>query len=193
MWQAWLSICGLYSNRIAPSVNAPRYSIDRRAYRGLLHPHEDSHQAGIAVVCLFNLVVRPGLPPLFSERACLRIECNSHDRGTIDDWKDLMEESTESLAFVHGTRMIYLILAIGLKCIMFRWDPTSTLSSQPLKFPAHGEGDCSLVDLRIRPLDQDRYIEAGQDGRLTIEPRHAHSLDYWSLDPNTNMPMNWDS
>lgn len=151
MWQAWLSICGLYSNRIAPSVNAPRYSIDRRAYRGLPHPHEDNHQACIAVVRLPNLVVRPGLPSLFPERACLRIECNSHDRGTLDDWKDLMEESTESLAFVHGTRMIYIILAIGLKWTIFRWDQTSTLSSQPLEFLAHGEDGGFLLTYMYVP------------------------------------------
>lgn len=125
----------MYFNIIAPSVNAPGYIIDRRAYHDLLPSHEDSHQAGLAVVRFSNLVVRPGLPPLFSERDCFWIECNAHDRNA---------GRVERLAFFRGTRMVYLILAIGLKWI-FRWDPTSTLGSQLLEFPAHGEGDCPLV------------------------------------------------
>ncbi len=41
----------------------------------------------------------------------------------MEDWKALMEETVQNIGAVHPTTRMHLILALGLKWMIFEWNP----------------------------------------------------------------------
>jgi hypothetical protein len=168
------------------------YRIAREAYRGL-PPKEHEHKPDIIAVRISNVRVRPNQPPISSERDCLWIECKAPDADRPYQWNDVLDEAKDRLAFAHGSRMVYLILAAGLKWMIFRWDPVTPPTMPPLQIIKHDQQGTWPVDPRIRPMVGEPYISAGQNGQCFIDTKRAHSLDFWTTTPNSQIPVNWVS
>lgn len=102
---------------------APYYWIRRDAYRGMLPDLLSSHKLDVVVVRLTT----PQLGPdgLYREvkRDILWVECKAPCHDNPGTWKRVIEEATERLKSAHPDRNVWLIMAIGLKWMVFYWDP----------------------------------------------------------------------
>jgi hypothetical protein len=104
-----------------------------------------------------------------------------------------MEEAVKRVEFAHPNRMLYLILAVGLNWMIFQWIPVIQRTAPPLKITMYNQRDAWNVDARIFPVGAEPYIVAGQNGQASVDIRQAHSLDYWTVHPNSTLPVNYPS
>jgi hypothetical protein len=95
------------------------------------------------------------LPPQVNSRDFLWIEC----KPAIDDkpcgWKNVLGEATERLQTAHPTRSVYLMIAIGWRCLFFLWDPAGAIQQAQLFVrPSNSNRQPWMIDPRIKvPLN----------------------------------------
>ena len=176
--------------------NGPCYDIDREAYRGLPPADPESHVPDIIVVRCSNVVAQPGAPPVAgAERDILWVECKAPDMDQPNEWNRVITQVVRRLNSAHPDRMVYLILAVGLKWMPFIWDPTvagqqlTNPQGGPLRMVKHNRTDYWDIDPRIysAPIQGQRHV-FNSGGRLYIDATQAYTLDFWTLDPQTGAP-----
>ncbi|KAH8788349.1 hypothetical protein F5883DRAFT_514081 [Diaporthe sp. PMI_573] len=96
--------------------------------------------------------ITPPTPCQVSKRDMLWVECKASSQAKPHQWSNAIEEAVERLNAAHPDRNIYLILNVGLKWIIFYWNPTNPAAAgQNLHImDAAGQPRWS-VDPRVRP------------------------------------------
>jgi hypothetical protein len=122
------------------------------------------------------------------ERDVLWVECKAPEEDTPAGWKNLMMRAGARLEEAHPNRMLYVILAIGLKWMFFKWDPLSP--RPPLQV---------LADNRTGVWNMSPYYHyesavagqfhvihhslPGQPATEVIDTTMAYSLNFWTPHP----------
>lgn len=197
VWHAWLHICRVYFPDEPAVPGGPCYDIDREPYRGLPPAKPPGHVPDVVVVRCTNVTAVPGAPPVAaSERDILWIECKAPCLDQPNNWTTVIGEVVERLKSAHPNRMVYVILAIGLKWMPFIWDPTvpgqqlTNPAGGPLRVLKHNRSDSWGVDPNIyqAPLQNQRHVLTGQGGQLYVDASQAYTLDFWTINPQTQLP-----
>ncbi|KAH6839575.1 hypothetical protein B0I37DRAFT_237267 [Chaetomium sp. MPI-CAGE-AT-0009] len=193
VWHAWLSLLPIYFPPY--EMNGRVYGIRREAYRGGLPPSNSLSQHKPDVVVI-QMAPSPANPQGFSfpdpnvpdpARDILWVECKAPSEDTPGGWKDLMEQAGNRLHAAHPNRMLYVILAVGLKWVFFKWDPFT--QGSPLQVRGHHPN----VAWTMRTQYQYEPAVAGQSHVVTVNTAYgqtdmldttrAYSLDFFTRDP----------
>lgn len=131
VWNAWNAILIIYFPQNATTANGISWSIEWEAYRGL-PPTQNSSQTkrNVIAVRLNPTQVPQGQVPQIEGRDFLWVECKAASHDKASGWKDVLNESVTQLAHAHSTRPLYLIIAVGWKCMFFLWDPIGMVQQQ---------------------------------------------------------------
>jgi hypothetical protein len=120
------------------------------------------------------------------------------------------------LEVAHPDRMVFLIVAVGLKWIPFVWNPelnialataqqqgqaqlAANLQAQidqvsPLRLVYDNRQGAWGLDPRLHMIHptllqgHQRHVLRGAQGELFVDTAAAYTLDYWTLDQNTGQP-----
>ncbi|KAH8769053.1 hypothetical protein F5883DRAFT_643720 [Diaporthe sp. PMI_573] len=202
-WQAWEALCHKYFPESAPAQGHPYYITRRDPYRGLFPDTPSTHKPDVVVVKLSTPV--QGADNLWrdSKRDVLWVECKAPCHDTPSMWKRVIEEATERLKSAHSDRNVWLIVAIGLKWMVFYWDPMNSRTHQfHMAVMMHDASSGWSVDPEIRlppPPNPNvngapvidvlqRYVDHSTG---TIFTENACSLDFWTTHPNQpGQPLN---
>lgn len=192
---AWEAICHMYFPQSARTAGGVKYLVRRDAYRG--PPAAPSSQKpDVVVVELATPQVGPDGLPRSRKRDILWVECKAPERDQPGAWKTVLNEATKRLNAAHPTRNVWLIVASGLKWMVFYWDP-STVRAQPLQVKSAQAGLYWPLDPRINiapGLPGQRHIDPNG---ITIHTEAANSLDFWTPAPpvpgQAPRPMNLHS
>lgn len=153
VWHAWGEICDLYFPKVATIPTGPRWSIDREAYRG--YPPKDPSQIkpDLIAIKLTPGQTQPGQVPQFNSRDYLWIECKAASEDRPSGWKNVLIEAATRLIVAHPNRVVFLIIAVGWKCMYFVWDPTGSIQGQRQLFlrPSNNAQPW-MIDPRIKPV-----------------------------------------
>jgi hypothetical protein len=175
VWHAWGEICALYFPKIATPPNGPRWSIDREAYRGFAQNVSHTKPDLIAV----KLVPAPqqiNPLPSFRSRDYVWIECKPASEDSPSGWKNVLSEAIGRLEVAHPNRAVYLVIAVGSKCMFFLWDPSG--NQQPQHFLRNSNtGEDWMIDARISSVIDGPWFDRNT-GR--IRPELAMTLDCFS-------------
>ncbi|KAK4151036.1 hypothetical protein C8A00DRAFT_36343 [Chaetomidium leptoderma] len=207
--QAWGSILSTYFPQYASPDGGVIYSIRRAAARGEAVVLPQAKPCRVIVIEMAQAPADPwpslpdpgmSLPPA---RDILWVACKAPVEDTPAGWKDLMEQCASRLELAHPARKLYVILAIGLKWMMFKWDPRHKTRS-PLQMLADHRPDTWAMDSRYR---YDSGI-AGQSHVVysnnapspdLVDTTLAYSLEFWAPEPDAPptwageqpRPLNW--
>jgi hypothetical protein len=115
---------------MATGSMGPSFVILLEAYRGRDRPAVTPKRPDVVAIQLF-----PGLSPLNSgqgprqhqSHGHVLVECTTAIHNTPSRWKDVIWEATERLYISHPTRPVGIIIAVGLYCMWFIWDPYHNL------------------------------------------------------------------
>ncbi|KAF2741647.1 hypothetical protein M011DRAFT_463081 [Sporormia fimetaria CBS 119925] len=187
----WKSICLFYFRQITNIPNGPVWAVDAESLRGSAN-NQAEHIPDIVVLKLWERVGPPGLPgqlPQVDSRDYLWVECKKDAEDSAAGWKNVIHEATTRLKAAHvnnnGTRNIYLIIAIGTKCMCFVFDPLNQYVGPRLHIASDKGGVIWQMDPMIKlPWTGARYVSAAPAtvGRILWEK--AYKLDTHSLDAN---------
>jgi hypothetical protein len=158
---AWGEICDLYFPKVAATDTAPRWAVDREAYRGL-PPFEPSHAKPDLIVVKLMPVI-PNEPNLFlpyiESRDFLWIECKAATEDTPSGWKNALAEAATRLNIANSTRIVYLMIAVGGKCAFFLWDPINVLPRPHIFISPVSDQQLWLVDRRIKAFINSTWVD----------------------------------
>ncbi|USP74525.1 hypothetical protein yc1106_01799 [Curvularia clavata] len=160
----WLDICGVYFYPFeTPGSGGVRWNIRREAYRGL--PPKKLSEVKPDIVTIRVTHAQPGQASSDRHyRDYLWVECKKATYDNPHGWKDVLHESIDRLAIAHANRMVFLIIAVGYKCMWFVWDPLNQLPAQPAQpqlFITRADGTGNwLIDARIKPAQPTAWINA---------------------------------
>ncbi|KAK2748712.1 hypothetical protein FQN57_000293 [Myotisia sp. PD_48] len=193
VWQAWAAIVENYFPRNANTNGGDRWAIDREPYRGLpAAPH--MIRPDIAAIRLSYDPLHPytfGRKPVTRSRDYIWVECKAPDPSTPAAWKNVLYEVITRLQSAHPTRVIILMIGVGLKFMYFIWLPGA--AQPPLNVLKDDGTTFWPLDPRIQPLTTaDPWLSARQVGNLwvnLVNPKDALSLDTWSPSPNVGFQL----
>ena len=132
---------------------------------------------------------QPGADGLLrsSKRDVLWVECKAPKHDNPAMWRTVIDEGTQRLKSAHPDRNVWLIVAIGLKWMLFYWDPTNAATNPfPMAIMMYDNTGGWTVDPGLRPpplppaINVQRYIDIRTG---TIFAERAHSLDFWTQAP----------
>ncbi|KAK4139233.1 uncharacterized protein C8A04DRAFT_16051, partial [Dichotomopilus funicola] len=150
------------------------------------------------------------------KRDVLWVKCRPAGDDTSRGWKELMEEAVNRLRVAHPQRNVYLILAVGTRWMVFEWAPVGSHGiyghgdghghgeggkQLHIRAGSDGDGDSDTAGWPVHPyirpvpgLGEVPYLASSLDsdgGMLDqIDTAMAYSLDFWTLDPETQQPAN---
>ncbi|KAK4095893.1 hypothetical protein N658DRAFT_502184 [Parathielavia hyrcaniae] len=193
VWQVWSRLL----ERYFPADPGPQgqgvYTVDREPYRG--PPGAVSTVRPDHVVLRLLRAVNPPPPapqvPQIHRRDILWVECKAPNHDTPGQWNLLITEAAGRLREAHPTRNLFLITAVGLKWMFFKWDPANV---NPLQVLAHNVNQAWTIpcqELCFDPtlLGQRHVVQNNATGALdTVDTRRAYTLDCVTLGQN-NMPV----
>ncbi|KAK4096240.1 hypothetical protein N658DRAFT_46541 [Parathielavia hyrcaniae] len=125
-------------------------------------------------------------------RDLLWVECQSPAHDTPARWKDLTEQTCDRLREAHPFREVFVILAVGLKWMFFKWNPNNANGS-PLQVLGHHPNTAwTIGDPRF---SYDPHVVGQRHVTLRnppppgnvpdiVDTRLAYSLDFYALAPN---------
>lgn len=193
---AWSAILSEYFLRLLPR-GSHSYTID--SYRGPA-PGLPGGYHQHAIVVKKQTMVSPspeGSQPLTVSRDILWVEYKAPNHDTPAGWKDLIEQASNRLAVAHPNRMLFVIFAIGLKWMSFKWDPIGAVNAPPLQIltnnHAQGQEWTLPPQLRYDPtVPGQSHVVAYGDSLVTdtIDQISAYSLEYWTHDQQGQI-KNW--
>lgn len=149
VWHVWGAICANYFPHIALTPASERWAIDREAYRGT-RARPSKIKPDLVIKRLRPAQPQQNLPPQVDSRDVLWIECKAAKEDTPSGWKNVLGEATERLESAHPNRRVFLIIAIGWKCLFFAWDPIGAAQTQLFIQPANSTSQPWMIDPRIR-------------------------------------------
>lgn len=193
VWHAWHAICEVYFPGEPTVANGPSFDIEREAYRGLPPDNPEDQVPDVVVVRCTNITAQPGAPPTAAtERDILWVECKAPDMDQPNEWNRVLSQVVVRLNSAHPTRMVYVILAIGLKWMPFIWDPQGSLNLQmrSLVVLKHNRRDTWSVDSRIygAPVQGQTHV-VNVNNQWIVDTTRAYTLDFWTLHPQTRQPQ----
>ncbi|PSK58638.1 hypothetical protein B9Z65_6653 [Elsinoe australis] len=188
---AWASICNHYFP--ATTNSGTCYNVERQAYRGPKRPDDKTYtdnRPNVVVSKVSDIQKAPNRGYFIArERDCLWVECRSPSaRITPASWKALVKDVAEKLRLCHPKRMLYVILAIKTRWLIFQWDP-SRAKQPPLRMWQAEPGEYwELPDSRLRrPMFNSSASDAAyfkkKEEKWYIDTNKAGTLDYWTLAP----------
>jgi hypothetical protein len=172
---AWGEICDLYFPKVAATDTAPRWAVDREAYRAFPPLEPSQVKPDLIVVKLMPIIPNePNLLPYITSRHFLWIECKAATEDTPSGWKNALAEATTRLDIAHSTRIVYLIIAVGWKCAFFVWDPINILPRPHIFIRPVSNQQLWLIDQRIKALVNFTWVdnlsgEFNPSGALELE------------------------
>ncbi|TKA51024.1 hypothetical protein B0A49_13693 [Cryomyces minteri] len=178
VWAAWLQICIVYFPSWTANPTGPRWAIERESYRGPPPLDPSQIKPDILAIKLTPGPPQLGQPPQFNARDFLWIECKAPKHDKPFGWKDALNEATQRLQHAHPGREVFLLIAIGLKCMFCVWDPINFIQQQPRLFVRSADNKIDWpIDPRIKP-----FLVADWVDRITgqIRTTLGMSLDCWS-------------
>lgn len=183
---AWEQIGNVYFSRRTANPGAPTHLTIRHPYRNWpIKTH--LHKPDAVVMRIGALPNRvPGQPPRTQFRDIIWIENKAPKHEQPGHWIDVLNEAVIRLQGGHANRAVYLVLSIGIKWMIFKWNPTQ-LSNPPLAMTFQNGTQVAALDARISlPTFHGvapRYAwVAQQTGATYIESTDAYSLDFWTPD-----------
>lgn len=122
------------------------------------------------------------------KRDILWVECKAPCYDQPGAWETVMSEAVDRLASAHPNRNVWLILATGMKWMVFYWNPMVG-QNPPLAIISHDGRTAWPVDPRIciAPVGGQRHITNG-----IIHTDLANTINFTNLDQN-NVPTNMNS
>lgn len=196
----------MYFPESATVPDGPCYWIRHHVYRGL--EPDLSRKPEVLVQILMTPQSGPDSDGIWwsVNRDTLWVECKAPCHDNANMWKRAIEEATGHLRSVHPDRNVWLIVAIGLKWMVFYWDPSNSRTDPFSMDILMDEGSSRwAVDpgLRLPPsfpqlsanqaplMNAQRYVDLTAG---TISTKRACSLDFWTADPNQpDQPANLQS
>lgn len=177
-WTAWEAICQLYFPHAATTAGGVKYLVRREAYRGMAPASTWQHKPDVVVVRLTAPTLGADGLSRSVRRDILWVECKAPKHDQPNRWDEVMKEATERLSVAHPNRNVWLILATGLKWMVFYWDPNSPPQNPPLQIISHNQQMRWAVDRRIHvaPIQGQRHIL--QNGIIRTDL--ANTLDFWT-------------
>ncbi|KAI1299570.1 hypothetical protein F5Y03DRAFT_408736 [Xylaria venustula] len=177
---SWNYICFRYFDRVrAPGV---MYYVNKESYRGRLSRGPAKHD--VAVIRL-TLSAEGGYLPgngAVRRRDVLWIECKPPTHDVPDRWDVAVKEVVVRLGQAHPNRVVYVLFAVGIKWLMFRWDPTVRRTALPLEMLKTNQQGTWTLDTRLHHIPGEKYVRQAGGGRLLVDTTLAHSLNYWDID-----------
>jgi hypothetical protein len=177
-----MAILIIYFPQNATTPNGISWSIEQEAYRGLPPTQNPSQtKPDVIAVRLNPIPVPQGQVPQIEGRDFLWVECKAASHDKASGWKDVLNESVMQLAHEHSTRPLYLIIAVGWKCMLFLWDPIGIVQQQPqYQICSEDKTKQWAIDTRIKAIRSTPWVNmlSGE-----IIPRNAMELDSWTLAP----------
>lgn len=177
VWHAWAAVCYIYFPQEALSPTDPRWAIDREAYRGFENSLSSTKPDLIAIK-LTPGPLQQNLPPQFASRDYLWIECKAAIEDNPSGWKRVLVEATTRLQTAHPDRTIFLIVAVGWKCIYFVWDPNGAIIGRPPLFVRSAvSAQTWRIDGRLKGIRNESWINV-VTGEIHVS--RAMVLDCWT-------------
>lgn len=180
----WGAIIAHYHRSIAVNPMGPRWHVIREAYRGLI-PFNPSQKKPDVVAALAYFTAQPAAQNFtLQHRDGLWVECKAPNKDIPSGWKDLMSQAAVRLNTSHPTRQLYLIFAIGLRAMVFEWDP---VTPGAVGLIIRGKGHTWTLDHRIRLINPSPWHNAATQ---EVDPNKALVLDCWTTTPG-GVLRNW--
>ncbi|KAI2618431.1 hypothetical protein GGR54DRAFT_605433 [Hypoxylon sp. NC1633] len=175
-----------------------RWAIDLEAYRGYAH-NLASTKPDLIVIKLTPGQTIAGQMPETSSRDHLWIECKAAKEDHPSGWKNVLMEAATRLQTAHPSRAIFLIVAVGWKCLYFVWDPSNAIVGQPQLFLRRANLSVGSsprqwnIDTRNKAIGDTQWVNT-VTGEITVS--RAMELDCWTIAqvaPGRNRTRNWHS
>ncbi|KAH8717011.1 hypothetical protein GQ44DRAFT_762436 [Phaeosphaeriaceae sp. PMI808] len=129
----WAAICRVYFQNTTIIPGGPVWAIDIQ----IISKSTDDMGARIPDI----VKVKPiSARPTTQEREYLWVECNKAALDTPCGWKDALEEAAIRLNAAHASHDIFLIIAIGTKCMLLVWNPLNTIQQPQLSIQSNQAG-----------------------------------------------------
>ncbi|KAF2742030.1 hypothetical protein M011DRAFT_530161 [Sporormia fimetaria CBS 119925] len=152
----WAAICRLYYSDADVVTNGPLWSVDVETTQ-----EEDTPD---------SVIIRTLHETAPWTQDYLRVECVKAAHDTAPGWKNLISHTVTKLTSSEADSStndnpISLVLAAGMKCMLFIWDPKSQLPGAQLRIRAEGDdgmgSEDAILDPRIKPPPFDTcYVDA---------------------------------
>jgi hypothetical protein len=173
----------LYFPTVASSITAPRWAVDREAYEEGQPTINPSHVKPDAIVVKLCHPVLPsvGTLPTLQFRDYLWVECKAAVKDNPSGWREIIHEATMRLQIAHPNRALFLIFAVGWKCIPLLWSPAISIPQPPLWIQSSTSHEIWPLDPRIKMGLVGDWVNA-TSGQIITE--NAMSLDCFTVVPN---------
>ncbi len=182
----WTAILNEYFLRGILIGEPHLYCVDRQSYSRPVPGHRSAYKPDVIIVKVQTTVAPPPGAPAGTQAVSvsgdiLWVEYKAPNHDTPGQWKNLIEEASDGLVAAYPTRMLFVIFAVGLKWMIFKWDPLN-----PSLSPLQVLGSNHNVAWTLRP--ELRY-DSSLTGQSHVTPWNnefidttaAYSLDYWMM------------
>lgn len=176
----WTAIVGLYYGSAAVNQGAPRWDVIREAYRGLIPFQPSQQRPDVAAVIAYFIAPPAGQMVTLRHRDGLWVECKAANKDNPSGWRNLMNETVVRLNNSHPTRQLFLIFAIGIKAMVFLWDPVTPRVPGAAGLFIRGRGRVWTLDPRIRHINLSQWHNPVTQ---EVDPSQALDLDCWTTTP----------
>lgn len=131
-----------------------------------------------SVTCTSQKSRQPGQMPPFDSRDYLWIVCKAASEDKPSGWKNVLAELVMRLSIANSDRVVFVIIAVGWKCMYFVWDPTGNIQGQQQLFirPSNIVQPWS-IDARIKAVQVAPWVNTVTG---EISQAHAMELDCWT-------------
>jgi len=121
----WAAICRMYFPDSTNIRGGPTWAVDTEANKGSANDME-AHIPDVVTVKLIPA------EPTYQKRDYLWVECKKAALDRPSGWKDVLKGAVTHLSLVHANRDVFLIIAIGTKCMLLAWNPLNTIQQPQL-------------------------------------------------------------
>ncbi|KAH8756336.1 hypothetical protein F5883DRAFT_468673, partial [Diaporthe sp. PMI_573] len=152
-----------------PPNQSTFYDVIVQPYRGI--PLDDNWKTrpDVVTVRIHQAIQLQGGQVTEVNRDLIWVECKAPSKDQPSEWKKVMNEAVKRLDMAHPTRPLFLILNVGLKWLIFYWNPTNpAVAGQHLRIINAAGTEAWDVDPRIHAppgingghIDQNNVIHA---------------------------------
>ncbi|KAL2264179.1 hypothetical protein VTK26DRAFT_885 [Humicola hyalothermophila] len=190
---AWKDILSVYFTPTSWQGSSC-HSVSLRPNRG--RPRGSPDSPDLVVTVHRNMQRQPGpRPPGTVERDVIWVYLIPPCEDTPGKWAAVLNLAVTRLAAAHPSRMVYLVLACGLKWLPFVWNPRNP-APRPLEILEQPgpNGVCRsyATDIRIQAIPSaalagQKHLVTRPDGRTFVRTSDAYSLDFWTTNRYNGM------
>lgn len=114
VWQLWTSLAHWHFPMFPDTPGGPTWLVSREPYRGNIIARHLVRPDVVIIKVVLDINSGTRL-----ERDYLWVECKAPTNDRQSGWKNALLEVTQRLEVAHPSRMVYFVIAIGLKCAFF--------------------------------------------------------------------------